>query len=196
MEGSLDVVLKKNTNALTKAAYLEILEYMFKEAGSIKHNLVSICLDDIRGARASPIGWELYLQHATSIVLKAIDAGIVEDPIDEILDALLQSEYEDVVYNTLKWKNSSKYVGTNSKTLHQLTKRNDWERVLALALHAMSLNTREDKTSINLKECCEGFTNSAIRPVREGWIELAGYHAREVASLCRVHLTTGIVEWG
>jgi len=195
MEENLDIVLKKNRNALTKAAYLEILEYMFEEAGSFKPNLVSLCLDDIRAARTSPIGWELYLQHATSIVLKAIDEGIVEDPIEEILDTLLRSEYEDVVHNTLKWKNSSKYVGANSKTLHQLAKRDDWERVLALALHAMSLNTMEDKTGINLKECCEGYTSSPIRPVREGWIELAGYHAREVESLRRVYLTTGIDGW-
>lgn len=185
MEGSLELILKRNRNALTKAAYLEILEYMFEEAGPYKHGVVSICLDDIRGARTSPIGWELYLQHATSIVLKAIDEGIVTEPIEEILDTLLRSEYEDVVHNTLMWKNTSKYAGTNSKALHELTKRDDWERVLALALQALSLNTMEDRTGITLEECCDGYTKSASRSVRQGWIDLAGYHAREVSSLFR-----------
>jgi hypothetical protein len=197
LEGSLETVLKRNRNALTKAAYLEILEYLFDEAGPFKRRVVSICLEDIRGSRTSPIGWQLYLQHATSIVLKAVDEGIVVDPIHEILDTLLQSEYEDVVYNTLTWKNISKYAGTKPKALYHITKRHDWERVLSLALQALSLKTiadkngTEDKTDIGLEECCDGYIKSASRPVREGWIELAGYHAREVSSISTV-LISGI----
>jgi hypothetical protein len=76
MEGCMDMVLKRNRNALTKAAYLEILDYMFEEAGPFKRDVVLICLEGIRGPCASAIGWELYLQNATSIVLKATDAGI------------------------------------------------------------------------------------------------------------------------
>jgi hypothetical protein len=76
MEDCMDMVLVRNRNALTRAAYLEILDYMFEKAGTFKRRVVSICLEDIRGPCASPIGWELYLQNATSVVLKGIDAGI------------------------------------------------------------------------------------------------------------------------
>jgi hypothetical protein len=76
MENCMVMVLERNRNALTRAAYLEILDYMFEEADTFKQRVVSICLEDIRGPCASPIGWELYLQNATSIMLKAIDGGI------------------------------------------------------------------------------------------------------------------------
>jgi hypothetical protein len=100
--------------------------------------------------------------------------------VDDILNSLLCSDHEAVVHHALKWKIASKYSGTSTKALSHLTRKDDWERVLALSLQALSLSTLADDTGVTLAQCCQGYVKSGSRPVREGWIELAGYHAREV----------------
>jgi hypothetical protein len=120
---------------------------------------------------------------------------LAQTSVDEILNTLLYSDYEDVVHHALKWKNTTKYSGTSTKALYHLTRKDDWERVLALSLQALSMNTLLDDTGITLAHCCQGYVKSGSRPVREGWIELAGYHAREVHILhTRRYLIAGIWE--
>jgi hypothetical protein len=108
---------------------------------------------------------------------------LAQTSVDEILNTLLYSDHEAVVHDALKWKNATKYAGTGTKALYHLTRKDDWERVLALSLQALSMNTLLDDTGITLAQCCQGYVKSGSRPVREGWIELAGYHAREVCTL-------------
>jgi hypothetical protein len=117
---------------------------------------------------------------------------LAQTSVDEVLNTLLSSDHQDVVQRTLKWKNASKYAGTNTKALSHLTRKDDWESVQALSLQALSMNTLVDDTGITLAQCCEGYVKSGSRPVREGWIELAGYHAREAHTLHTGNLIAGI----
>jgi hypothetical protein len=118
---------------------------------------------------------------------------LAQTPVDDILNTLLYSGHEDVVQRALKWKIAAMYAGTSAKALSHLTRKDDWERVLALSLQALSLNTLVDDTGMTLAQCCQGYVKSASRPVREGWIELAGYHAREVCHMRR-NLIAGVWE--
>lgn len=192
MEGSLELVLRGNGNPLTKAAYLEIVRLLDKEEKAEKlRDLVStVCLEDLRSGSNSSVGWQLYLEQATSILLKTITEDHKESAA--ILELLLQNENEEVVLKTLLWMNKSDYPSDNVKhMLYELVCQDKWDGVCALALRAMSSVT--DKSEISLEECIRGLERSGVLPVTEGWITVAGYAARTVSSL-NSDLIVGICE--
>ena len=73
MEKSFEMVLRENPNPLTKAAYLEIAQLFEKEekGKQLKDLVLLACLEDLSRVSTS-VGWQMYLEQATSIVLNAM----------------------------------------------------------------------------------------------------------------------------
>jgi hypothetical protein len=182
MEATFDLVLKKNGNPLTKAAYIELVQLFDKEekAQKLRELIYAVCLKNLRSRSNSSVGWQLYLQHATSIVLMTIKDDNGEST--EILEVLLRNDHEEVVLKTLSWMSKSNYPADNVRgVLYELISQDKWDGVCALALRVMS--GVKDKSGIGLEECIRGFEESGVMPVSEGWITVAGYSARNVTSL-------------
>ena len=177
MEKSFEMVLRENPNPLTKAAYLEIVQ-LFEEkenARQLRNLVLTVCRKDISRVTTS-VGWQMYLEQATSIVLNTITDR--EDD-DHMLELLLQNENEEVVLKTLSWMNDSEmeYPPGVRRALHDLVFQKKWDGVCALALQAMSsLNDEE----MNLEKCLCGLERSEVMPVNQGWLRLAGSAARIV----------------
>jgi hypothetical protein len=188
MEKSFEVVLRENPNPLTKSAYLEIVHLFEKEekAKRLSDLVLPSCRNDISRVSTS-VGWQMYLEQATSIVLKTIK-GTEDDGYT--LESLLQNKNEEVVLKTLSWMKDSdiEYPSRVRMALHDLVFQNKWDGVCGLALQAMSsLNDEE----MNLVECLCGFERSEVMPVNDGWLRLAGSAARMVLS-CETKLIEGI----
>jgi len=188
MEKSFEMVLRENPNPLTKAAYLEIAQLFEKEerGKQLKDLVLLACLEDLSRVSTS-VGWQMYLEQATTIVLKTIAGG--EDD-GHMLQLLLRNKNEEVLLKTLSWMNDSEmeYSRRVRRALHDLVFQNKWDGVCALALQAMSgLNDEE----MNLEECLCGFESSEVMPVNEGWLRLAGPAAR-IVSFRNTKLIEGI----
>lgn len=157
--------MKENRNPLTKAAILEIVQLFdnVEKATKLRELVYLVCNEDIQ-TTGSIVGWQLYLEQATSIVLN-----------NGNLTFLLQNENEEVVIKTLKWMNRTGISG-DPKLLYKLACQDKWEGVCALALQAMS----KENSEFTLEECICAFEKSGVMPVTEGWITLAGYVAKTV----------------
>ena len=133
------------------------------------------------------VGWQMYLEQATSLVLKT-NKGTEDD--GHMLESLLRNQNEEVVLKTLSWMNDSdiEYPHRVRSALHDLVFQNKWDGVCGLALQAMSDLSDEE---MGLVECLCGFERSDVMPVNEGWLRLAGSAARIVLS-CNTKLIEGI----
>lgn len=182
------MLLRENPNPLTKSAYLDIVDLFEKEgnAKQLRDLILPTCRKDLSRVSTS-VGWPMYLEQATSIVLKTIKGS--EDD-GHMLELLLRNENEEVVLKTLSWMIDSEreYPHCNKRALHDLVFQNKWDGVCGLALQAMSrLNNEEMK----LVECLRGFERGEVMPVNEGWLRLAGSAARIVSS-CYIKLMEAI----
>ena len=178
MEAAFDSVIRKNGNPLTKAAYLELVQLFDTEekVQKLRELIYTVCLEDLRAGSKSFVGWQLYLQQATSIILTTIKDDSGEST--NIIEMLLRNDHEEVVLKTLSWMNKSNYPARG--VLYELICQDKWDGVCALALRVMS--GVKDKSEISLEECILGFEKSGVMPVTEGWITVAGYTARSVIS--------------
>jgi hypothetical protein len=191
MEGSLEFILRKNGNPLTKAAFVEIAHFVFNcedKASALVEKVLSTCLGDLGGGRNESVGWQLYLEQAASLVFdvyaKNVDfKGILSD----VVEMLLQNDNEEVVMKTLSWMNNSKSEYSSTAELRQALRRlicqNDWDGVCALALRVIPGVFGDDEQGFSLTECIRGYQGNQVMPVREGWIAVAGFAARTVFPL-------------
>lgn len=179
MEERFDMVLRENPNPLTKNAYLDIVDLIEREenAKRLSDLILPKCRKDLSRV-STAIGWPMYLELATSIVLKTF-----KDSEDDghMLELLLRNENEEVVLKTLSWMIDSEmeYPHRTIGALRDLVFQNKWDSVCGLALQAMSRLNNEE---INLVECLHGFKRGEVMPVNEGWLRLSGSAARIVSS--------------
>lgn len=191
LEEILDMIMRDNTNPLTKAAYVEIVQYLLGKENSIsplmKH-VFRICLNDIHANRISPVGSQLYLERATSLVLSCISNG--KDPVDvlpeDVLEILIQNENEEVITQTVSWvmESGSNWTTIDKvrKALLQLLFRGKWDRIRALALQTISIEMcSEDFEDIFGVGSLHQIQKEDVRPVQEGKIVLAGHVTRLVS---------------
>ena len=206
MEDTFDMIMTKNANPLTKAAYTEIVHSLSDSIvlpTRFVDRVLQICLEDIRSGNPSPVGMRMYLEQASTVVLAAISSGkhSFEEPPAHILELFLRNANEEVVLNTISWisKNPQwvypKQVSLKNvrMALCELVRQDKWDGVCALALEAMSHGVGDDIDNISLLECIHGFQQKGVRPVKEGWIILSGYAARIVSAYLTM-LISGICE--
>ena len=101
MDGSLELVLCKNGNPLTKAAFIDIAHFLFNfdhKATTLVERVLKVCLEDLRARNNEPVGWQLYLEQAAALVLGARtkDADFV-CMRSNVVETLLQNDNEEVV---------------------------------------------------------------------------------------------------
>jgi hypothetical protein len=191
MMEKMDLVLRQNSNPLTKAAFLEVTQLLFRKAERARRlvdRVVHIWLDDLRGGDNPPMGLQLYLEQGASLFLDGIGdwKGELELTSTDVLELLLRNENEEVVLKALSWLDISKNdILSNLSIRHALRDLIDqqrWSRVRALALRAMS-GTVVAKEGIPLKECMVAFQNDNVMPLREAWIVMSGFAAKQVKPL-------------
>jgi hypothetical protein len=191
MEGSLEFVLCKNGNPLTKAAFVEIAHFLFNcedKASALVEKVLTTCLGDLGGGRNESVGWQLYLEQAASLVLDVYTKNVDFKGIpSDVVEMLLQNDNEEVVMKTLSWMNNSKSECSSTAVLRQALRRlicqNKWDGVCALALRVIPGVFGDDEQGFSLAECIRGYQGNQVMPVREGWIAVAGFAARTVFPL-------------
>src|SRR5271170_5859070 len=94
MEGSLEFVLCRNGNPLTKAAFTEITHFLFNcedKASALVEKVLTTCLGDLGGGRNESVGWQLYLEQAASLVLDVYAKNVeFKGMPSDIVEMLLQ----------------------------------------------------------------------------------------------------------
>jgi hypothetical protein len=189
MKHSLNLVLKKNGNPLTKAAFVEVVHQVLnkeKKASELRSLVLSVCLHDLRGGQNMAVGWQMYLEQAACLMLDALETPA--HPIDktngEILELLLLNENDEVVLKTLLWINKFgkeyAFIGNVNCVLHNLVSRDNWDGVCAQALRAVSGAMGDNRAEIGLAKCIQECKKDHVVPVKEGWITMAGYAACKV----------------
>lgn len=192
MMEKLSLGLCQNPNPLTKAAFLDVAQLLFRKnehARCFVDSVVHTWLDDLRGGENPPMGWQLYLEQGTSLFLDGIrdwNDGLQSTPID-VLELLLKNENEEVVLKALSWLNESKNDILSNQGIRQalrgLIDQQRWDGVRALALRAMSGTVVAKEEGIPLKECLTAFQNDNVMPLREAWIVMSGSAAKKVKPL-------------
>jgi len=185
MEGSLELVLCKNENPLTKAVFVDIAHFLFNcedKATALVEEVLRVCLQDLQAGKNESVGWQLYLEQAAALVLGAYTKNVVHS---DVVELLLQNDNEEVVLKTLSWMNDTKSALVSSPklrhTLHDLICQDKWDGVCALALRVIPGALGDGKQEFNLGECIRGYQRNQITPVREGWIAVAGFAACTVS---------------
>ena len=189
MQDALPSILKENLNPFTKAAFLDIILSLFVEednAQELVRLAVEACLDDFKKGYEAPIGAQLYLEQAASILLATIKVSSIT--FDEVLTPLLRNENEEVVLNCLLWMRNAKpeFISeTIRKELKRLSMQVKWDGASAVALEALSMIMNSDnQVSFTLEQCVAGIQKRNARPLKEAWIVASGYAARMVRPKC------------
>jgi hypothetical protein len=192
MMEKLDFVLCQNSNPLTKAAFLDVAQLLFRKnehARRLVDSVVHIWLDDLRGGENLPMGLQLYLEQGASLFLDGIrdwNDGL-ELISTDVLELLLRNENEEVVLKALSWLDESKNdIFSNlsiRQALRSLINQQRWDGVRALALRAMSGTVVGKEEGIPLKECMVAFQKDNVMPLREAWIVMSGSAAKQVKPL-------------
>jgi hypothetical protein len=191
MERSLELVLWKNGNPLTKGAFVEIAHFLFNcedRASALVENVLTTCIGDLGVGQKESIGWQLYLEQAASLVLdvhtKTVDFKCLPS---NVVEMLLQNDNEEVVLKTLSWMDNSNFEYSSTPMLRQglrnLGCQDKWDGVCALALRVIPRVLDDDEQEFSLTECIQGYQGNQVMPVREAWIAVAGFAARRVFPL-------------
>jgi len=191
MDRSLELILCKNGNPLTKAAFVDTARFLFNtedKTSLLAEKVLKVCVDDLRAGKNASIGWPLYLEQAVALVLDAHAKDVDFDCIQsDVLEVLLQNDNEEVVLKTLLWMNDTKsaFVPTSKlrQTLRDLICQEKWDGVCALALRVIPGVLGNGEQEFDLGECIRGYHGNQVLPVREGWIAVAGFAARTVSLL-------------
>lgn len=202
MEGSLELVLCKNGNPLTKAVFVDIAHFLFNyedKATALVERVLKVCLEDLQAWNNEPVGWQFYLEQAAALVLDARTKNVDFDCMQSnIVETLLQNDNEEVVLKTLSWMNDTKSTFISSselrRTLRRLICQNKWDGVCALALRVIPGVLGDGQPVFNLGECIRGYQGNQVMPVREGWIVVAGIAARMVFFPLGLTLILGLHE--
>jgi hypothetical protein len=201
MMEKLDLVLCQNFNPLTKAAFVEVVQFLFKKdetAYLLVEMVLKMWFQDLRGG-TFPVGSQLYLQHGTSLFLDAY--GVCKEDFgctfNEIMELLLRNENEEVVLKTLSWLNETKTDVMSDlsirKAVRNLINQQQWDGIGALALRAMSGVFDDGKDGIPLRECTFMCQRENVMPLKEAWIIMSGFAAKRVKSFLTT-LNPGILQ--
>lgn len=190
MEESFELILRRNTNPSTKAAFVGIAEVIFgKEikADTLMKKVQQACLEDLRGEKHSSVGSKLYHEQAATLLLEMCSDwkyGPDESP-EWILYDLLRNKNEEVVSQALTFFNESQPKGMQSirGALESLLLSNPSKRVRALTVQSLSSIEPSEEPGIPLKHCLKELELATVLPLREAWITHSGYAALEVSEI-------------
>jgi hypothetical protein len=190
MEKVGEMVLQKNPNPLTKAAFVEIVRYLIQKdakVDNLRKITLAVCIKEIRTRQTAPVGWQMYLEQAATILLGARNVCSDEMGIstEEVMVFLLQNENEEVVLKAVSWivdqKSTAELAPAVRSTLRELVVQDKWDGVRAMALQAISSVMADEEDGISLEECIHGYGTGGVMPLKEGWITVYGYAARKVS---------------
>ena len=200
MEESFARILRQNSNPSTKAAFVEIAQLLLRKkvkADDVMKMILEACLEDIRGGQIFPVGSDMYLERATTLLLEMIsdwEYESIEFP-EKILNDLLRSENDEVILKALTFISEFKPEGMLSlrAALGGLLSSNQSNRVRALTLQSLSTIAASGKSGFSLKYCLYDLEMATVLPLKEAWIIHSGYAAREVL-LLGATLIVGLLE--
>lgn len=189
MMKKLDLIMRQNSNPLTKAALVEVAQLLFgnnEKASRLVARVLQVWLDDLRGVENPPMGLQMYLEQGALLFLNGI--GEWEDKLEltstDVLELLLRNENEEVVLRALSWLDESKNDIISSlsirKALRSLIDQHRWNGVCAVALRVMSDTVTVKDEEIPLKECMVALQKDNVMPLREAWIVMSGSAAKQV----------------
>jgi hypothetical protein len=200
MMENLDLILRQNPNPLTKSAFVEVAQFLFKKDENVLlvEKVLQMWLQDLRDGGTFPVGSQLYLEQGTSLFLDAF--GVMKEDFGctfgEVMELLLRNDNEEAVLKTFSWLNESKTnvmsdVGVR-KAVRSLIDQQHWDGIRALALRAMSVVIDDSQDGLSLRECALMCQRGNVMPLKEAWIVMSGFAAKKVKSL-QPKLSPGIL---
>src|SRR5579859_4088577 len=144
VEQTMEMLLRGNPNPLTKGAFVEFMGGLLRKeekAKEVREKTVRSCLEDIRTHQNSPVGAQMYLEQATTIILNNISSDTSELCFGTVLLTLFENENEEVLLKTLSWILESKAETLDmevKRSLRKLAAQDKWDGVRALSLQTLA----------------------------------------------------------